>query len=225
MVRFVFISSILLILMGNLFGQVGTLCSVCSDEKYVDCLSCKATGKVFDGCKLCRARGHHACLTCDPQAAPSIRKSLSPAFNKATREVYITTLTRFEKKAKDARNVRRAAQKRTGVSDRPPKKGRVDCTNAYCKGGKTLWQGGDTNPCKVCRSKGTMKCTNCRGGKAPCIACQGLKGRNTSCVDCAGGGRLPCPACNFDLKSDKCVLCDGEPKLACARCRDNSHKQ
>lgn len=98
-------------------------------------------------------------------------------------------------------------------------RGWIDCPNRFCRGGKTQWEGGDADPCKLCAAKGRVPCPSCRGQQAPsCGACAGTGTRQRTCWTCAGKQRIACPACAVDPRRAGCGSCDGSGKVACARC-------
>lgn len=107
----------------------------------------------------------------------------------------------------------------------PERPGFVDCPNRYCRDGKTRWEGGDSDPCKLCAAKGRIACPSCRGKAAPeCIACAGTGKRPRTCWTCAGSRRVACPLCAVDPARVGCGTCTGDGKVACGICRDGAPK-
>lgn len=101
------------------------------------------------------------------------------------------------------------------------KPGTADCPNRTCRDGRTQWDTGMSDPCKLCVAKGTIVCAACRGKKTTrCVACLGAGKRLRTCVTCAGAARLPCPACVADPKSASCAPCGGSGQWSCRRCTD-----
>ncbi len=101
------------------------------------------------------------------------------------------------------------------------KPGSADCPNRTCRDGRTQWDTGMSDPCKLCAAKGVIPCAACRGKKAPrCVACGGAGKRSRTCVTCAGATRLPCPACTADAKANGCAPCGGSGQRSCRRCAD-----
>src|SRR5262245_10740073 len=53
-----------------------------------------------------------------------------------------------------------------------PKKGWLVCPNRVCHDGQTRWQGGDEDPCKLCKKSGKIRCALCREtGTRACALC------------------------------------------------------
>lgn len=103
--------------------------------------------------------------------------------------------------------------------------GWIDCPNGPCRDGKTHWQGGDTDPCKLCATKGRIPCPSCRGQKGGrCVACAGIGKRMRTCWTCVGGKRLPCPKCTQDPAATGCGTCDGSGKAPCRLCAKTEPK-
>lgn len=102
----------------------------------------------------------------------------------------------------------------------------MDCPNPVCKDGKTQWQGGDEDPCKLCKGKGTFKCADCRGEKkGNCTICGGIGKRVAPCGTCTGKGRLACPLCTIDPARACCSTCDGGGRVECGRCAGATSRQ
>ena len=101
----------------------------------------------------------------------------------------------------------------------PERPGKIDCPNPYCRDGLTRWQGGDTDPCKLCTKKGHIACPDCRGQAAGrCAFCAGTGARPRTCWTCAGARRIECPLCSFDPTKPGCSVCKDVGELECRLC-------
>ena len=169
-------------------------CSTCRDEETVLCPPCSGSGRIRIPCWACDRTGSRPCLQCNTE--------------EAIRDPELKIAVRRMKKSSGRKKTR---------------KGRLPCLNSYCRGGRMTWQGGATNPCRVCGGNGTIKCGFCSGGKATCKTCGGTRKRTAVCWDCAGGAKLACPGCKLEKPPEQCPHCKDKRVLSGADCKFEIH--
>jgi serine/threonine-protein kinase len=112
----------------------------------------------------------------------------------------------------------------------PECKGKATQPCPECKGATTVVQecptckGSGKKACGKCKD-GKVACDNprCKEGKVPCLRCKGTgkptaMGEGTTCKDCNGVGRKPCPVC-AGAGSKTCPTCGGKGQGDCPDCK------
>jgi hypothetical protein len=106
-----------------------------------------------------------------------------------------------------------------------PKRGQIPCPNPHCdKKGVVTWETGSTDACRLCEGRGVYKCPICSEGMAPCSPCASKGRTESTCGDCAGSGKLPCPGCSVKPKAPSCPFCRNSRKRACELCKPGATK-
>ena len=194
-------------------GEGSDSCRVCSSKLAVKCPTCKGTGQERFECPLCEGAGKTDCLSCGPIELGAFKnKKMSSAERRKAEALR-------KKIQKALRNPGRG----TKTKEKKPKKGYTDCPNRTCYGGRMIWDVGKTNPCRVCGTKGLVKCPGCRGGNRRCLVCAGKRKVIGTCRTCRGHGNLSCPGCQLEAPTAKCPLCNGRKTTACGACQKSRH--
>lgn len=181
-------------------------CDICPGGGRIECVTCKAKGVVVLPCAACSAKGRVKCPVCGPNKK---RDAELKAREDQFRKTYAT---------------RHGASKASRIPRwKPAPKGRVPCRSGPCHGGRIVWTGGDTNPCKLCGAKGHVKCGFCKSGNLACLTCGGDRKRTVTCPTCHGKKSTSCPGCRAKTLSDRCPLCRGRPTRDCQLCPTGKH--
>lgn len=94
-----------------------------------------------------------------------------------------------------------------------------------CEGeGKIHWNSGGTDPCKVCKRKGKLKCPFCKGSKTlGCPDCGKTGKIKVGCAACLGMGSHPCPRAS--CRDQACPLCSDSKEVGCYICQEDGQHE